>query len=164
MQDRPRFRVISGDILSDPGIPLIPVNCKPGVMGKGLAKAFADRYPGLKKHHHETVSTMGLRIGCPCIAYLIADRPLVLFPTKNDWRKPSRIDWILAGLGNLHGILARVDVMRDLLSRGEDACSFAVPALGCGEGGLDFGLVGPLISAWAAGLPGCYRVTLYRPA
>ena len=154
--DRPRFRVVQGDITWDRGIPLIPVNCVPGVMGKGLAKRFADLYPGLKKRHHDTLKTMGMRIGSPVMCFLIADKPLILFPTKDHWRNPSEMRYIFVGLANLYGILARHEPEAPVID-------LAVPALGCGLGGLPFDLVGPVISAWAFGLPERYHVTLYRP-
>ena len=56
-------------------------------------------------------------------------RFVINFPTKGHWRSPARIEDIEAGLDDL------VRVVREL---GVD--SIAIPALGCGNGGL----------AWAA--------------
>jgi O-acetyl-ADP-ribose deacetylase (regulator of RNase III) len=58
----------------------------------------------------------------------------LLFPTKRHWRDDSRIEDIEAGLKWLQEHYQR-----------EGIKSLAVPALGCGLGGLEWHDVGPLM-------------------
>jgi len=57
------------------------------------------------------------------------------FPTKNDWCKLSKLEYIAEGLVDLA-----------LLIRSRGLASVALPALGCGLGGLDRGQVFELIT------------------
>src|SRR5690242_6328930 len=99
----PEFRIKRGDILNYKADALVcPVNCKPGVMGKGLAKAFAAEFPGLRLRHRQLCISGDLRIGKPymvtglvraetCLADNAVTRDnVIFFPTKDDWRQPSR--------------------------------------------------------------------------
>lgn len=112
--------LISGDIFESNADYLInPVNCL-GVSGAGLAKEFAKRYPAAQELYEASCRFGIVRPGYPLFA-----GGIIYFPTKDDWRKPSRIDWIQEGL------LA----VADELLPGE---SVAIPALGCGLGGLNW--------------------------
>jgi O-acetyl-ADP-ribose deacetylase (regulator of RNase III) len=73
------------------------------------------------------------------------------FPTKKDWRHPSKLEYVEAGLKDL------VRVIRDLHIE-----SLALPPLGCGHGGLDWALVRPLIVAAAEDIP-TVRIEVYEP-
>lgn len=167
MRDRmQKLEVLEGDILKDTGILVIPVNCVPGVMGAGLAKQFADVCPDAKKDHEFAVRTFALRIGHPRLCCGLHHRPVVMFPTKKNWRDPSKLWWIKEGLNALAIILEReIDhypnskVMMPFLKR--DA--IIMPALGCGLGGLKYADVYPLIADFAHSLPDPYHVRLYRP-
>lgn len=59
--------------------------------------------------------------------HLVGPRWIVNFPTKRDWRAPSQLAWIVSGLRDLRRFL--VD---------EQVPSVAIPALGAGNGGLDW--------------------------
>lgn len=156
----PRFRLKEGDIFYDPGIQVIPVNCKPGVMGAGLAKMYADRYPTLIQRHRDLTTSKLLRIGWPVIVKDICEDicvdPVILFPTKDDWRQPSHMQFIFKGLANLYEVLWNYELERKHVG-------LAFPALGCGLGDLSFDDVGPVIKAWTASLAYRFHVTLYRP-
>lgn len=161
--------VAKGDIRDDPSSILVcAVNCVAGVMGAGQARAFKDRWPGLVEHHRLAVKQGRMGPGLPTIVSQIPAlrRPdgsefcVVLFPTKEDWRNPSRLEWVANGL--------RVLVRTLKLWNATDprADSIAVPALGCGLGGLEWGQVRPLIEmaelrtpdiAWTIYLPGAER-------
>src|SRR5262249_10348483 len=64
------------------------------------------------------------------------------FPTKKHWRQPSRIEWVEAGMQDLSRVIREKNIR-----------SVALPPLGCGNGGLDWEEVRPLLEAAAAGLP-----------
>jgi O-acetyl-ADP-ribose deacetylase (regulator of RNase III) len=79
-------------------------------------------------------------------------RYLINFPTKRHWRSRSRLPDIEAGLR---------DLTRVIRERG--ITSIAIPALGCGNGGLDWEEVRPLIENTFATLTDV-RVLLYGPS
>lgn len=125
------------------------VNCA-GIMGKGIAHAFKRRYPAMLEDYAERCREGRVRIGEP---YLYADASgirILNFPTKRHWRSPSRLEDIAAGLDYLAAHLGEWDVP-----------SLALPPLGCGNGGLDWEDVGPLIYRTLAHLP--VEIEVYAP-
>ena len=119
-----------------------PVNCA-GVMGKGLALQFAQRFPEILPRYRTACEKRTLRPGTVQIAYARwSATKIVNFPTKDDWRAPSRLEWISAGLDTLAHELGP-----------NNPRSIAFPPLGCGLGGLDWDQVRPLIEAFAAHVP-----------
>jgi O-acetyl-ADP-ribose deacetylase (regulator of RNase III) len=82
---------------------------------------------------------------------LTGPRWIVNFPTKRHWRDPSLMADIEAGLPALAAEI-RAKGMR----------SIAVPALGCGLGGLDWAAVKPRIAAALGGLDGV-EVLVFEP-
>lgn len=138
-----------------------PVNCVPGVMGAGLALEFAKRWPHLVSSHRFAVREGFLRPGkVHSVGFKVTvwnGREFVqrgpagaclFFPTKDRWRNSSRIEYIRDGLACL---ARKLDPGR----------SVAIPALGCGLGGLDWRDVRPLIVEALAPLD--ITVMLYAP-
>jgi O-acetyl-ADP-ribose deacetylase (regulator of RNase III) len=76
---------------------------------------------------------------------------IVNFPTKRHWRSKSRIEDIESGLHALADEIQRLGIR-----------SIAVPALGCGNGGLDWQDVRPRIEAVLGVLPDV-EVLVYAP-
>lgn len=139
-----------GDIFESGADVLVnPVNCF-GVSGKGLALEFKRRLPTAQRVYETTCRAGRLALGC---VVLVDDAPgrVLIFPTKHHWRDPSTITAIRVGLADLaHQARAWPTVG-----------SIAIPALGCGLGGLDWADVRPLIVDALADLP--LRVMLYPP-
>ena len=103
-----------------------PVNCA-GVMGAGLALEFKKRFPHNFTIYADHCKKGEVKTG-RVLMVLNGDRPpawIINFPTKDHWRDPSRMEWIEDGLA---------DMARQISTRGIE--SVAVPALGCGLGGL----------------------------
>lgn len=112
-------RVAIGDILASKADCIaIPVNLK-GVMGAGLAKVFALAHPECVGEYRSAIARGRLAIGRPCI---VGGR-FMMVATKDHFRDPSRMEYVTASLES---------IARDfpLLE------SIALPALGCGCGGL----------------------------
>lgn len=127
---------VQGDIFQSPAQVLTnAVNCV-GVMGKGVALEFKNRYTGLFDAYKALCDKQSVIPGKP---YLWEnDRVQVLnFPTKRHWKNESRLEDIEAGLKYL------ADNYADM---GID--SLAMPALGCGNGGLNWNDVKPLIEKY----------------
>jgi hypothetical protein len=123
-------------------------------MGAGLAKQCKERYPSVETLYLHLHKHDQLRINRPDLVNTFEGKLILLFPTKRDWRKPSRLDWIETNLiwikneypdRNLRGIQ-----------------SLALPALGCGHGGLDWLMVKELIYIHLAELE--LPIELYPPA
>ncbi len=105
------------------------VNCG-GVMGKGIALEFKRRYPDAFAAYKRVCDTGQFRLGQVFIfdrGESVSPRYIVHFPTKNHWRDSSQIEDIETGLKSLVSELYRLQID-----------SIAIPALGCGLGGLEW--------------------------
>src|SRR5438105_1608519 len=125
----------TGDIFeADVEALTVPVNCK-GVAGAGLALEFKQRFPDWF-HHYAHVCRLGcLEPGSIHVHEWAAwHRPRIIFdfPTKRHWRDKSHIEDIDAGLRDLARRIREFEVG-----------SVAMPAVGCGLGGLHFTDVSP---------------------
>lgn len=120
-------------LLESPAQTLVnTVNCV-GVMGKGLAKAFKDRDAAMFARYKELCDQRLIEPGKLWL-WRGSDSWTLNFPTKVHWRNPSKIEWIEAGLEKF------VSVYED---QGIREISF--PRLGCGNGGLEWNDVRPLM-------------------
>lgn len=142
------IRMVQGNILNDPADAIvIPVNTV-GVPGAGLAKAWAALDPAAANHYKLLCQRGQIRIGRVCVPICRTGFIWLLFPTKQHWRNPSRIKWVDQGL---------VDLQRAAL----EFRSLAVPALGCGLGGLSWDVVWQLIESHLGGIT--ISIHVYSP-
>lgn len=126
-----------------------------GVMGKGIALQFKRAYPDMFTAYAKAAKAGNIQLGRMHVWETHAfDGPrfVINFPTKRHWRGPSKIDYVRAGLDDL----ARVIRERGIKS-------VAVPPLGCGNGGLDWAQVRPLIEESLGAIDGV-DVLLFPPA
>lgn len=143
------IRYVKGDIFESSSQAIVnTVNLK-GVMGKGLALQFRDRFLGLFESYVNDVLDKRLLIGSPTI-WKGPEKWVINFPTKDDWRKPSNYDFIEKGLVGLRAKLDEWGVL-----------SLAIPPLGCGLGSLDWNKVRPMIEEHLAGLE--MPIEVYEP-
>lgn len=132
----------NGDMFSEPAEALVnTVNCV-GVMGKGVALEFKKRWPGNFKAYKKICEAKALSPGQLFVfdtnELFATDGPryIVNFPTKAHWRSKSKISYIEDGLNALAKAIREYKIS-----------SIAIPPLGCGNGGLDWSDVKPLISS-----------------
>jgi O-acetyl-ADP-ribose deacetylase (regulator of RNase III) len=111
------------------------VNCV-GVMGKGIAKEFKQRDPAMFQAYKKICDDKLLEPGKLWL-WQGARGWVLNFPTKIHWRNPSKIEWIEAGLRKFVATYS---------DRGIREISF--PRLGCGNGGLEWDDVKPLIEQY----------------
>ena len=147
-----------GDIFESGAEALVnPVNCV-GVSGAGLAKEFARRWPMCDAIYRDYCARGEMIIGDVVWIFGTRDHPaIVCFPTKRHWRNTSKIEWIAAGLDELRRRLLLPDTPYHPKCQ-----SIAIPALGCGLGGLAWSDVRPIIVSAMDGID-C-RVMVYGPA
>jgi len=144
------FRVLIGDLFDSRAQTLVnAVNCA-GVMGKGIAEQFKRRFPAMFEDYRRRSKRKQVRLGEPYLYRDSSGVQIVNFPTKGHWRSPSRLADIERGLDHL----ARHAVEWGITS-------LALPALGCGAGGLQWSEVGPLIYHKLDKLP--IDIELYAP-
>ena len=102
-----------------------PVNLI-GVMGRGLAKAVADRWPACVSPYRRALTSRRLGEG-RVTAWERPDGGWVLqAPTKRHWRDPSPIELVTATIDAIGPACVKCGIDR-----------IALPPLGCGLGGLD---------------------------
>lgn len=115
------------------------VNCK-GVMGKGLALAFKQRYPAMFPVYQQECKTGKLRIGRPTL-YKQSTPWILNFPTKDHWKPPSKIEYLEKGLEYFIANYKKVGIK-----------SIAFPKLGAQNGRLSWDEVGPLMARYLSQL------------
>ncbi|AKH70084.1 putative phosphatase, C-terminal domain of histone macro H2A1 like protein [Spongiibacter sp. IMCC21906] len=133
----------SGDLLKQHDVDAIvnTVNCV-GVMGKGIALQFKKKWPQNFKAYSAACKAGQVKPGSMFVydlGGLATPRFIINFPTKAHWRNASKLADIESGLADL------LEVVRE---RGIG--SIVMPPLGCGNGGLDWRDVRPLIERYFA--------------
>lgn len=121
-----------------------------GVMGKGIALGFKNRFPEMYEDYVKRCDAKQVRLGEPYLYRRLTEPWILNFPTKDHWRSVTRVDDIIRGLENLAENYSEWGIT-----------SLAVPPLGCGEGRLEWRVVGPTLYRHlkALGIP----VELYAP-
>ncbi len=125
-----------------------------GIMGKGIALQFKKAYPENFAAYAKACERDEVQVGRMFIhdlGQLLNPRYIINFPTKRHWRGHSRLEDIEAGLEALVQDVKHFHIH-----------SLALPPLGCGQGGLAWDDVLPLIQKAFAELPDV-RVVVYAP-
>ncbi|WP_338815028.1 macro domain-containing protein [Bernardetia sp. Wsw4-3y2] len=148
-----------GNILeSNTEVIINPVNTV-GVMGKGLALQFKQKFPTNYKIYKEACKNKTIDIGKLLLvsdfkneSNLERKQFIINFPTKKHWRNPSKIEYIEEGLKDLVRIIET-----------QKFESMAIPALGCGLGGLEWEDVRFLLEKYLEKIEGI-KITIYEPS
>jgi len=129
---------VKGNLLESPAVALVNTVNTVGVMGKGIAlqfkKAFPYNFGVYKRACADGEVAIGKILAVADRNLIYGDKLILNFPTKTHWRLPSEYIYIE------NGLFALRDYM--LFHRVE---SIALPALGCGNGGLYWPKVKALI-------------------
>jgi O-acetyl-ADP-ribose deacetylase (regulator of RNase III)/uncharacterized protein YwgA len=144
------FKALIGDLFASQAQTLVnTVNCV-GVMGKGVALEFKKRWPAMFEDYKGRCERKAVRLGEPYLYRDASGVSIVNFPTKGHWRSPARLVDVERGLDYFAAHVGEWGIT-----------SVALPPLGCGNGGLEWAEVGPLIHRKLHGLP--IDVEVYAP-
>ncbi len=118
-----------------------PVNCR-GAMGAGLARQFKTHFPewvapytsACKQRFLRPVDVMFVHLDVRNGGTFERRPTLLLFASKDHWRHPSQAEWIDRGLATIAAS-----------HRAWGIGTLALPAVGCGLGGLEWSTVRALI-------------------
>jgi O-acetyl-ADP-ribose deacetylase (regulator of RNase III)/uncharacterized protein YwgA len=144
------MKILIGDILQSNAQTLVnTVNCV-GVMGKGIALEFKNRFPDMCEDYLARCHRHEVRPGVPYLYRTLIPPQIINFPTKEHWKSVSRVTDIERGLSDL---LAHYKAW--------GVTSLAIPPLGCGNGQLEWRVVGPLIYTHANQMD--IPIELYAP-
>ncbi|QQD24335.1 Appr-1-p processing protein [Venatoribacter cucullus] len=143
-----------GNLLEAPVEALVNTVNTVGVMGKGIALMFKERFPANMQAYAQACKQQQVQTGHMFITEtgeLMGPRWIVNFPTKQHWRGNSRMEWVESGLQDLRRFIVEQQVQ-----------SIAIPPLGAGNGGLSWADVKPRIEAALGDIPGV-QVLVYEP-
>ena len=129
---------VFGDLLAANVEALVNAVNTVGMMSQGVSLTFKQKFPDNFDAYRRACEAGELTPGRMFIVdrgAQMSPRWIINFPTKQHWSDPSRVEDIRAGL---------VDLVEQLRARG--IRSVAVPALGCGMGGLSWPEVKPMIA------------------
>jgi len=131
------IRYSKGDLLQAPVEALVNAVNTVGVAGKGIALQFRKSFPSNYQVYTKGCKEGKVQVGKVFVHDRGKDtqpRYIVSFPTKVHWRDASKLEYIEKGM---------VDLVRFIRER--NITSVAIPALGVGNGGLDWEAVRVLI-------------------
>ena len=128
------IRILTGNLFDSKAQTLVnTVNCV-GVMGKGIALGFKNRFAEMFEEYRLRCARGEVKLGEPYLYKQLFGPWVLNFPTKDHWRSVSRLCDITDGLRHLKTHFREWGIE-----------SLAVPSLGCGNGGLEWRVVGPLL-------------------
>ena len=128
------------------------VNCV-GVMGKGIALQFKQAFPENFKQYKKACDAKQVQPGQMFTTSTdkLFPRYIINFPTKDHWKGKSKIEDIESGLKALVKEVKKLNIK-----------SIAIPPLGCGNGGLNWEVVKPMIVNACTEFPDV-RVVIFEP-
>lgn len=132
------IRYTTGNIMDSSAEALVNTVNTVGVMGKGIALQFKQTFPHnfdvYKQACQSGQFTTGKILAVKDSDLLLGERLIINLPTKQHWKMPSTYEYVESGL------IALLAYLKD-----NPIKSLAMPALGCGNGGLDWLKVKPMI-------------------
>jgi O-acetyl-ADP-ribose deacetylase (regulator of RNase III) len=147
------MRYTTGNLLEAEAEALVNTVNTVGVMGKGIALMFKEKFPENYRLYEAACKAGEVKVGHVTATErsdMYGPKWIVNFPTKQHWRNPSKLEWIAAGLRDLRRFILTHKVQ-----------SIAIPPLGAGNGGLNWNAVKPLIEEALGDLP--MDVIVYEP-
>lgn len=145
---------IKGNLLEAKTQALVNTVNTVGVMGKGIALQFKENFPTNYKVYALACKNKELIPGKLLVvneATLEGDKLIINFPTKTEWFLKSKYEYIEEGLQELARVIEKYNIE-----------SIAIPPLGCGNGGLKWEKVKPMIEKYLGHLTNI-DIQVYEP-
>ena len=120
------MKFITGNLLSAQAQALVNTVNTVGVMGKGIALQFKEKYPVNFKLYEKASKRGEMQIGKMLVVkeqILDGEKLIINFPTKTEWYKKSQYSYVEEGLKDLVNVIGEYQIK-----------SIAIPPLGCGNG------------------------------
>jgi len=128
------IQILLGNLFQSKAQTLVnTVNCV-GIMGKGIALEFKKQYPEMFKDYEQRCIHNEVRLGQPYLYKQLVEPWILNFPTKQHWRQVTNLQDVINGLEYLLEHYRMWGIK-----------SLAVPPLGCGNGQLEWRVVGPTL-------------------
>lgn len=150
-----KIKLTKGTLLKEDAEALVNTVNTVGVMGKGVALQFKEKFPLNYKLYRKACEKKEVVIGKMFVTqtgFLTNPQYIINFPTKQHWKGFSKLEYIDSGLDDLVKIIKSLEIK-----------SIALPPLGCGNGGLQWSVVKPLITSKMSDLTDL-EVMLYEPS
>ncbi len=148
------MKYITGNMLEADTEALVNTVNTVGVMGKGIALQFKERFPLNFKIYVAASKKGEIRVGKMLVVKentLNGEKLIINFPTKTDWFRKSQYIYIENGLKNLAKVIEEYEIK-----------SIAIPPLGCGNGGLKWDKIKPMINKYLGHLSNV-SIQIYEP-
>lgn len=146
---------VTGNLLEAPAEVLVNTVNTVGVMGKGIALMFKERFPKNMREYALACKQKQVVTGKVFVTqtndFLGGPKWIVNFPTKAHWRSKSKMEWIDDGLDDLKSFIIANNIQ-----------SIAIPPLGSGHGGLRWEDVKPRIESKLQDLDNV-EILIYEP-
>lgn len=148
------MKFLIGNLLESNAEALVNTVNTVGIMGKGIALQFKERFPTNYKVYKKACKDGTIDIGKILVVnekMLHDEKWIINFPTKKHWRSTSKIEYIEEGLKDLVQVIDKHQFR-----------SIAIPPLGCGYGGLDWKIVKALIEKYLGDIK-TTEIFVYEP-
>ena len=125
-----------------------------GIMGKGIALQFKERFPMNFKIYSDACKKGEMQVGKMLVvkeSTLNGEKLIINFPTKTEWFKKSNYSYIEDGLKDLARVIVQYQIK-----------SIAIPPLGCGNGGLKWEIVKPMMDKYLGEIANV-AILIYEP-
>lgn len=143
--------IVTGNIFTTPCRVIVnPVNCV-GVMGAGLALECRLRFPDMFKRYQQLCQDDLLKVGKLWLAKPNPERWVLNFPTKTDWKAPSKKEYIELGLAKFAATYQSIGIE-----------SIAFPLLGADRGGLPMDQVEQMMQTALRPVANHIDIEIYR--
>lgn len=148
------MKFIKGNLLEANTQALVNTVNTVGVMGKGIALQFKEAFPNNYKIYAAACKRKELQPGKLLVvkeATLEGEKIIINFPTKTEWFQKSKYEYIETGLQELKRVIDEYKIS-----------SIAIPPLGCGNGGLKWDKVKPMMEKYLADLSNV-EIQIFEP-
>lgn len=149
------MKFITGNLLDANTDALVNTVNTVGIMGKGIALQFKERFPINYKVYAAECKAGKVQVGKMLVVKdnsMNGEKLIINFPTKTEWFKKSQYNYIEDGLKDLVSVIKLYQIK-----------SIAIPPLGSGNGGLKWNNVKELMNLYLGKINDEVEIIIYEP-